>query len=334
LQELLRQTPKHPLAWIDTLSELRKAPNSLKVAVVQAAPVLGDLAASLAKALDLAEQAAQAGARLICFGETFLPGYPAWLDYCPEAALWNNPAVKEIYAELRANSVVVPGPEATALAEVAGKLQVGIVVGINERVKDAPGHGTLYNTLLFFGPEGQLLNRHRKLMPTYSERMVWGQGDASGLRGSKLHGANVGGLICWEHWMPLARQHLHNAGEQIHIAVWPTVHEMHQVASRHYAFEGRCFVLAAGQIMHASSLPKSLPPVEQVAPEALIENGGSAIIAPDGRYLAGPVFDQETILHATLDLTEIDRECMTLDVTGHYSRPDLFRFSVMQNEKG
>ena len=153
---------------------------SLQVAIVQAAPVLGNLAASLAKALDLAMQAAKADARLICFGETFLPGYPAWLDYCPQAALWNNPAVKEVYAELRANSMVVPGPETEALAEAAGRLRVGIVIGINERVKDAPGHGTLYNTLLFFSPEGQLLNRHRKVMATYSERMVWDRATGPG----------------------------------------------------------------------------------------------------------------------------------------------------------
>ena len=134
--------------------------------------------------------------------------------------------------------------------------------------------------------------------------------------------------------MPLARQHMHNSGEQIHIAVWPTVHEMHQVASRHYAFEGRCFVLAAGQIMPAASLPVGLSRPENLSPEMLIERGGSAIIAPDGRYLAGPVFDQETILQASLDLTEIDRECMTLDVTGHYSRPDVFQFSVTQDKRG
>jgi len=302
--------------------------------VVQAAPVFGNLSASLTKALDLIEQAARTGARLICFGETFLPGYPAWLDHCPEAALWNNEAVKEVYAELRANSVVVGGPEIQALAEAAMKLEVGIVIGVNERVKDAPGHGTLYNTLLFFDPQGQLTNHHRKLMPTYSERMVWGQGDASGMRSTKVHSVNVGGLICWEHWMPLARQHMHNSGEQIHIAVWPTVHEMHQVASRHYAFEGRCFVLAAGQIMLAESLPGGLSRPENLSPETLIERGGSAIIAPDGRYLAGPVFNQETILRANLDLAEIDRECMTLDVTGHYSRTDVFQFSVTQDKRG
>jgi nitrilase len=229
---------------------------SIKVAIAQAAPVPSDLSASLEIALNAIEVAAGNGAHLICFGESFLSGYPAWLDYCPGAALWGSEPVKEVFAQLRANSVVVPGAETRALAEAAARLQIGIVIGINERVQNGPGHGTVYNGLLFFGPDGSLLNHHRKMIPTYSERLVWGSGDSAGLHCTKIHGANVGGLICWEHWMPLARQHMHNLGEQIHVAVWPTVTEMHQIASQHYAFEGRCFVLAVGQIMKASSLPR------------------------------------------------------------------------------
>ncbi len=300
----------------------------VRVAVVQASPIPSSLGGTLARALALVSEAANAGAQIICFGETFLPGYPAWLDYSLGAALWNHPPVKEVFAEMRANSVVVPGPETRALAEAAARLKVGVVIGVSERVRDAPGHGTLYNSLLFFGEDGRLLNHHRKLIPTYSEQMVWGKGDSAGLRNAKIHDVNVSGAICWEHWMPLARQHLHNSGEQIHVAVWPTVHEMHQVASRHYAFEGRCFVLAAGQIMQASVLPSALSPVEGLEPRTLIERGGSAIIAPDGRYLAGPVFDEEVILYAGLDVREIERESMTLDVSGHYSRPDIFQLKV------
>jgi predicted amidohydrolase len=241
--------------------------------------------------------------------------------------------VKEIFAELRANSVLVPGKETGALAETAARLRVGIVMGVSERVRDAPGHGTLFNSLLFFADDGRLVNHHRKLIPTYSERMVWGQGDAAGLRIAKMHNVNVGGAICWEHWMPLTRQHLHNAGEQIHIAVWPTLHEMHQIASRHYAFEGRCFVLAAGQIMKASDLPNALSPLETLEPQTLVQRGGSAIFAPDGRYLAGPVFDEDVILYATLDLQEIEKESMTMDVTGHYSRPDVFQLKVTVSDR-
>jgi predicted amidohydrolase len=301
--------------------------------VVQASSTVPNLAASSAKALALIEEAAANGAKLVCFGETFLPGYPAWLDYCQGAALWNHPPLKEVFAELRANSVRVPGAETEVLAKAAVRLGVGIVIGVNERIQDAPGHGTLYNSLLFFGDDGRLVNHHRKLIPTYSERMVWGQGDSAGLRCVKVHNVNVGGLICWEHWMPMARQHMHNMGEQIHVAVWPTVHEMHQVASRHYAFEGRCFVMAAGQIMRASALPAGLPPLAQLAPETLIERGGSAIIAPDGRYIVEPTFDEEVVLYATLDLQEIDQESMTLDVSGHYSRSDIFQLKVALSER-
>jgi nitrilase len=253
---------------------------SVQVAIVQASPLPSDLAGGLVKALALIEEAAKHGAQVICFGETFLPGYPAWLDFCPGAALWNHAPVKEVFAELRANSVLVPGRETEALSEAAARLRVGIVIGISERVRDAPGHGTLFNSLLFFDHEGRLVNHHRKLIPTYSERMIWGQGDGAGLRNSKLHNINIAGAICWEHWMPLARQHMHNLGEQIHVAVWPTVHEMHQIASRHYAFEGRCFVLAVGQIMSASVLPAALSPVQTLDPRSLIERGGSLMKKP------------------------------------------------------
>lgn len=303
------------------------------MAIVQASPLPSDLGGGLAKALALIEEAAKHGAQLICFGETFLPGYPAWLDFSPGAALWNHEPVKEVFADFRANSALVPGKETQALSEAAARLRVGIVIGISERVRDAPGHGTLFNSLLFFDHEGRLVNHHRKLIPTYSERMVWGQGDAAGLRIAKIHNVNVGGAICWEHWMPLTRQHLHNTGEQIHVAVWPSVHEMHQIASRHYAFEGRCFVLAAGQIMAAGALPAPLSPVNTLDPQSLIERGGSAIIAPDGRYLAGPVFDEEVILYATLDLQEIEKESMTMDVSGHYSRPDVFQLKVTVSDR-
>jgi nitrilase len=158
-----------------TLMQTIEENRSIRVAIVQALPVPFDLTRTLSKALALLEDAASSGAQLVCFGETFLPGYPAWLDYCEGAALWNHPPVKEVFAKMRMNSVVVPGPETDALAEAAARLQVGIVIGISERVREAPGHGTLFNNLLFFGDDGSLLNHHRKLIPTYSERMVWGQ---------------------------------------------------------------------------------------------------------------------------------------------------------------
>ncbi|MBA3607636.1 MAG: hypothetical protein H0W43_03860 [Chthoniobacterales bacterium] len=201
--------------------------------MIQESPVFLNLAASMAKAITLAEKAAWAGARVITFGETWLPGYPAWLDYCSEAALWDHAPANEVFARLRQNSIVVPGKETHQVAQLAADRKVTLVIGVNERVETGPGNGTLYNSLLTFTADRGLTNHHRKLVPTYTERLVWGQGDGGGLESVATPFGRVGGLICWEHWMPLARQALHNAGEHIHVAVWPTVHEMHQIASRH-----------------------------------------------------------------------------------------------------
>src|SRR6266851_1223903 len=300
----------------------------VRVAIAQSAPVYLDKQASLAKALDLIELAAKRGARLVAFGETWLPGYPAWLDVCPGAALWESAPVKNVFARLRSNSIVVPGVEVNALSEAARDLKITIVIGANERVDAGPGNGTLYNSLLTISEDGQLRNHHRKLVPTYTERLVWGNGDGRGLEAVPTSAGRVGGLICWEHWMPLARMAMHNSGEHIHVAVWPTVHEIHQLASRHYAFEGRCFVLAVGLMMPAEDLPGELRDGVTLQPGdgQWIERGGSAIIGPDSRYVLDPVFDREELLVSDLDLTQIDREMMTFDVSGHYARPDLFRF--------
>jgi predicted amidohydrolase len=305
-------------------------PSLFRVAIVQNSPAFLDLDASLAKAITLAADAAARGARLIAFGETWLPGYPAWLDHCADVALWDHRPSKNVFARLRQNSLTVPGRETEALAQVAGDLKVTLVIGANERVETGPGNGTLYNALLTFTADGQLANHHRKLIPTYTERLVWGQGDGRGLRSVATPEGRVGGLICWEHWMPLARQAMHIAGEHIHVAVWPTVNEMHQLASRHYAFEGRCFVLAAGMIMRVKDMPKELrlTPELDANPKSFLLNGGSTIFGPDGKYVVEPLCDQEDVIIADLDLDALDRERMTLDVSGHYNRSDLFAFQV------
>jgi predicted amidohydrolase len=299
---------------------------NVKVAAVQAAPVYLDLARSVEKAVGLISDAATQGAELIVFPETWLPGYPAWLDCCRDVALWDHPPVKKIFARLMDNSVAVPGPETEALASAAREHHVVLNIGVHERVPEGAGRGTLYNTMLTFGTDGSLLNRHRKIMPTYTERMIWGQGDGSSLHAVDTFAGRIGGLICWEHWMPLARQVLHDSGEDIHIAAWPQVKEMNLIASRHYAFEGRCFVIACGAVMKASELPTELEPIESLkqTPDSFVLDGGSAIIAPNGSVLAGPVFNEEVILTADLDLSRNAEESLALDVTGHYSRPDIF----------
>ena len=303
----------------------------LRAAVVQA-EVAPDLASGLEHTRELARRAARDGAQLIVFPETWIPGYPAWLDVCRDAALWNHPPVKAEYARMSANSVVVDGESGRAIGAIARETQTTLVVGVVERIDHGPGRGTLYNALLTFTSDGALANHHRKLMPTYTERMLWGAGDANGLRAVDTSSGRVGGLICWEHWMPLARQAMHDSGEDIHVAAWPTVHEMHQVASRHYAFEGRCFVLAAGSLMKASAIPRDL----EVHPDRRGEwvlRGGSMIAGPDGQVIVPPVFERDEILVADLDLTRVKEESMTLDVSGHYARPDCFEFQPLRQPR-
>lgn len=303
----------------------------VKVAIVQA-EVAADLPSGLELTRDLALEAASQGAELIVFPETWLPGYPAWLDNCRDAALWDHEPVKRIFRRIAENSVAIPGPSLDAVLDVARLAKATLVMGVSERVERGPGQGTLYNTLLTIGPDGRLLNHHRKLMPTYTERLVWGAGDVEGLRSVDTSAGRVSALVCWEHWMPLARQALHDSGEDIHVAVWPTVHEMHQVASRQYAFEGRCFVLASGALMRASALPQELEPHpgRVTALDQWVLRGGSAIIGPDGRYLVEPLFDEPAILTAEIDLGRCRSESMTLDVSGHYHRPELFEFRPLR----
>jgi predicted amidohydrolase len=295
-----------------------------RIAVVQA-EVGADLATTLERTMALATEARDQGARLIVFPETWLPGYPIWVDCAPEAALWDHPGVRKVYRRMAEESIVVGDETTKTLAALAKSLRAAIVVGISERVESGPARDTLFNSALTFGPDGALLNHHRKLMPTHGERLVWGLGDAAGVRAVDTPIGRVGSLICWEHWMPLARQAMHESGEDIHVAMWPTAKETNHLACRNYAFEGRCFVIAAGALMRASVLPPELtvhPPV--VSPDAYVLHGGSAIIGPDAQYIVPPLYDEQSILTAELDVRSRRELSMTLDVTGHYARPDCF----------
>jgi len=292
-------------------------------AVLQARPQ-PTIEKSLDQLSDLVRDAARQGAGLVAVGETFLPGYPAWIDWSPGAMLWDSPEAKGAFAEYRRNSITVPGPHHERLGAIARDHGVVLVAGVSERVETGPGNRTLYNTLLTYDADGRLANHHRKLVPTFTERTIWGPGDAAGLRAVDTAVGRVSALVCWEHWMPLARQALHESGEFVHVAVWPWVHEKHQLASRQYAFEGRCYMLAVGQVMGRDDLPADLSRPDD-APE-LVLRGGSAIIGPDAGYLTEPLLDKEDIILAELDPARLDEESMTLDVTGHYARPDVFQY--------
>ncbi len=302
----------------------------MRVAIIQHAPEYLNAGKSLEKAKGLIDQAAGGGNTLIVFGETWFCGYPAWLDYCPGVALWDHEPTKELFAKTYESSLAIDGNEMLALTTAARKNKVNICIGFNEKTNGGVANGTIFNSMAIINAEGKLVVHHRKLMPTFTEKMIYGLGDGQGLASANLSGVKVGGLICWEHWMPLARQAMHDTGEQVHLALWPKVHDMHQVASRQYAFEGRCFVIAAGQILRISDLPKEvdLPKELRSNPRHFLLNGGSCVIGPNGHYVQEPVFDRELILEAEIPIREAIKEKMTLDVTGHYQRNDVFSLKV------
>ncbi len=305
-------------------------PNMVSVAIIQARAPYYNLAKCLDKAGSLIKEAARKGAKLITLGETWFPGYPAWLDFTPSVAFWDHGPTKQVYARLYENSLALDSPELLQLRDLAKALEVVLALGINERVNTGRGNRSLYNSIITIDADGEIANHHRKLRPTFTEQMVWAQGDGAGLRAAETAIGRVGGLICWEHWMPHARQALHLSNETIHIALWPAVKELHLVASRHYAFEGRAFVLAAGSIMPAADMPKELELSDELRaqPDKLLLDGGSAVIGPDGEFLIAPVYGEETILYAELEPRRIVEEQMALDVTGHYARDDIFTFAV------
>ena len=302
----------------------------VNIGIVQSAPVYLDIKKSLEKVEALLTEASTKGAELVCFGESWFTGYPAWIDYCDEYAKWDFKPTKEIFAKTYSNSLDVTGPEVAQIGKWAKELGLVVVMGINEKVTSGPGNGTIYNSLLTWNERGELANHHRKLMPTHTERLLYGQGDGAGLKAVDTAVGRVGGLICWEHWMPLTRQTMHNSGEHIHIAVWPKVHEMLQIATRSYAFEGRCFAVGVGQIMRVKDIPTelTLPDALKDKPEQMLLNGGSCIVGPDGQYVMEPLWDQEGVFTAEVDLNRCYEEKMSLDVTGHYQRNDVFQLDV------
>ncbi|MDX1407241.1 MAG: carbon-nitrogen hydrolase family protein [Saprospiraceae bacterium] len=301
----------------------------LSLAIVQQSAVYLDLAASMELAERLIRSCSAREARLIIFGECWLTGYPAWIDHATDYARWDDPVTKEVYQAMHASSVTIPGPEIKRLQALCRDLSVSICMGCNEI--DDPSSGTIYNSVFIIDEAGSLVFHHRKLMPTYTEKLLYGLGDGRGMHAAEIPAGRIGALICWEHWMPLLRQAMHNSVEDIHIALWPQVHERLQIASRHYAFEGRCFVVAAGQLIDRSCVPAGIALKEQ---EGFLLNGGSCVIGPDGNYLLAPQYNGPDIVYYEIeDLDVVFAERMTLDTSGHYQRPDLFDFKIRNDSK-
>jgi len=290
----------------------------VRVAVAQVEPVVFDREGTLDKLAVVAHDVAVAGARLVLFPETFVPVYPSsrWVR-----ALVSGEDGKPLWARLAHESVEVPSADTERLGAVARDNGLYLAVGVNERAG-----GTLYNALLVFAPDGSLALHHRKLMPTNHERLVWGLGDGRGLETIATDFGAVGGLICWENFMPLARAALYEAGVEVYLAPTADDTETWLESMRHVAREARAFVLSCCVFQRASSYPDDIPLEEG---GELLGRGGSAVIAPDGSYLTGPLWDEEGILFADLDPQRLYEERQRFDPAGHYSRPDVLKLRVV-----
>jgi nitrilase len=289
-----------------------------KVACVQAESVAFDRAATIDKIDGLAAEIADNGARLALFPEAFIPAYPS-SRWARHLAGWDGDA-RPLYGRLARESVTIPGPDSDRLAEIARARGLWLAVGANELER-----GTIYNSLLLYSPAGELVLRHRKLMPTNHERLVWGLGDGTGLETIQTDAGNVGGLICWENLMPLARFALYQSGVEVYLAPTADDSEDWHHSIRHIARESRAFVVSSCFFQRASSYPDYVPLADG---DELVGRGGSAILAPDGAYLAGPLWDEEGILYAELDPQRLYEARQRFDPAGHYHRPDVFRFDV------
>jgi len=295
------------------------------VACVQVEPVVFDREATLDKIATLAAEAAGAGAGLVVFPETFVPVYPSSL-WARAFAGWQAEGAKETFARIAQGSVAVGSPAERRLGEIAKANGVWLVTGVNEVEAERPG--TIYNALLYHAPDGSLALHHRKLVPTNHERLVWGQGDGRGLHAVETGFGRIGGLICWENYMPLARFALYESGVEIYIASTADDGDLWQATLVHIARESRAFVVAPCHFQRASAYPDDFALHELIDGVDTIGRGGSAILAPDGSYLAGPLYDAEGILYAELDPARVLEERQRFDAVGHYNRPDVLGLTL------
>lgn len=302
--------------------------NNLKIALAQISPVWLDKDGTIEKIKDTIRQAAKENSELLIFGEGFLPGYPFWLAYT-DGASWDLKINKEIHAHYMHNAIQIEKGDLESVCDLARKYQLAIYLGIIERAPDRGGH-SLYCSLVYINNEGEIKSIHRKLQPTYDERLTWAQGDGHGLKTHSLKQFTVGGLNCWENWMPLVRAAMYGLGENLHIAVWPGSDYNTRDITRFIARESRSFVVSVSSLMNKKDLPNNLPHLDILlnkTPE-ILANGGSCIAGPDGEWILEPVIDKEGIIFQTLDFNRIYEERQNFDPAGHYSRPDVTKLVV------
>ncbi len=307
---------------------LEHSTDNLKVGIAQIAPVWLDREQTLTKIVEYVKLAAGEDCQLVAFGEALLPGYPFWIERT-DGARFNSPVQKEIYAHYLDQAVQIEAGHLEPLCDAAAQLQIAVVVGCIERAQDRGGH-SLYCSLVYVDPQGVIQSVHRKLMPTYEERLAWASGDGHGLRVHKLGAFTVGGLNCWENWMPLVRAAMYAQGEDLHVAIWPGgIHNTLDI-TRFIAKEARSFVISASGLMRKGDFPPETPHLDLILSNSsdLLANGGSCIAGPDGEWVVEPVVGEEKLIVATIDHKQVRAERQNFDPAGHYARPDITQLTI------
>lgn len=302
--------------------------NLLKLAMAQIAPVWLDKLGTIEKIKVSIVAAAKEKAELIIFGEALLPGYPFWLALT-DGAKWDLNVNKEIHAHYVRNAIQIEAGDLDDICKLAKESNIAIYLGVMERAKDRGGH-SIYCSLIYINQKGKIKSVHRKLQPTYDERLTWAQGDGNGLQVHPLKQFTVGGLNCWENWMPLARTALYGLGENLHIAVWPGSDYNTKDITRFIARESRSFVISVSSLMKRTDFPQNTPHLDKILLESpeFLANGGSCIAGPDGEWIVEPVVNKEGLIYQTLDFNRVYEERQNFDPVGHYSRPDVTKLIV------
>ncbi len=299
--------------------------STLKIAIAQIAPIWLDREATTNKIIDYIKKAGKKASDLVAFGESLLPGYPYWISMTNGSA-FNNKIQKEIHAHYVKNAVQIHEGDLDGICKAASEFNMSVYLGVVERAKDRGNH-SLYCSLVFIDSSGIIQSVHRKLQPTFEERLTWSPGDGHGLKVHQVGAFTVGGLNCWENWMPLSRTALYGMGENLHVAVWPGAKRNTENITRYIAEESRSYSIGASAIMRTSDFPSNTPHLDTIlksAPE-IISNGGSCIAGPDGKWIIEPVIDEECLITSVLNFNKVLEERQNFDVAGHYSRPDVTR---------
>lgn len=307
--------------------------NQLKVALAQISPVWLNKNATLAKIENSIKEAASNHSELIVFGEALLPGYPFWLALTNGAG-WNLDVNKELHAHYVKNSITIEKGELDSVCSLAKEHKIAVYLGIMERAANRGGH-SIYASLVYVNQEGEIKSVHRKLQPTYDERLTWAPGDGNGLQVHPLKEFTVGGLNCWENWMPLPRTALYGLGENLHIAVWPGSDHNTKDITRFMAREGRSYVISVSSLMSKEDFPSDTPHLDKILEKSpdVLANGGSCIAGPDGEWLVEPIINKEGVFYHTLDFNRVLEERQNFDAVGHYSRPDVTKLIVNRDRQ-